>query len=102
MSARIESTVAVEITDSGDLRLSASVAARYFPGDALVASWHDDALWLIPLVGPTSGGLLLKQRNLAGDRSTLIWEHIPPATAPGRYPASWDGAAGGLRVAVGA
>lgn len=40
---------------------------------------------------------MLKQRNLAGDRSVLIHE-ILPAVPVGRYQAIWDAESGALRV----
>ena len=93
-------TVEVEITIDGSLRLGAGVAARYFPNDALVAITRGKELWLMPLVGPESGGLLLKQRNPAGDRSTLIWEALPPDAANGQRSAFWDDHNGALRVDI--
>ena len=56
----------------------------------------------MPLVGPESGGLLLKQRNPAGDRSTLIWEALPPDAANGQRSAFWDDHNGALRVDIAA
>ena len=90
----------VEITADGDLRLTAEVAARYFPADALVAVLRGDELWLLPLVGPEGGGLLLKQRNRRGDRSALIWEALPADRPVGERAAVWDGCNGALRVDV--
>lgn len=90
--------VEVELTAAGDLRLSAEVAATFFPGDALVALPRGEELWLLPLVGTESGGLLLKQRNLAGDRSALVSEALPVDAAVGRRAAFWDEGAGALRV----
>jgi hydrogenase maturation protease len=92
----------VEFTPEGSLRLSAEVAARYFPADALVAVSRGSELWLMPLVSTEGGGLLLKQRNIRGDRSTLIWESLPPGSSPvGERPAIWDDARGALRVDLG-
>lgn len=91
-------TTQVEITDDGNLRLDADVAQRFFPADALVAVPRGRELWLMPLTGPEGGGLLLKQRNSAGDRSTLIWEALPPDSPTGRRDAVWDDASGALRV----
>jgi len=90
--------VEVEITSDGNLRLDASVAQQFFPADALVAVPRGAELWLMPLTGPEGGGLLLKQRNSAGDRSTLIWEALPPDAPTGRRQAVWDDTSGALRV----
>ena len=96
--------VEVEFTADGSLRLSAEVAGRHFPADALVAVPRGAELWLLPLTGPEGGGLLLKQRNRRGDRSTLIWEALetcPPDRRPtGPRPALWDDTNGALRVAL--
>lgn len=93
-------TATVEFTAAGDLRLSAEVAERYFPSDSLVAVLRGDELWLMPLVGPEGGGLLLKQRNARGDRSALVWEALPPEPPVGERPAVWDDRNGALRVHV--
>ena len=92
----------IELTDQGYLRLPAELARRYFPEDVLVVLVKKPELWLLPLRGAAAGGLLLKQYNLQGDRSVLIWEHLPPHTPPGDYLAFWDEAVGALRVALGA
>jgi hydrogenase maturation protease len=99
--------VTVELTAEGYARLSAEVAARWFPGDSLVALRRDGELWLVPLVGQQAGGLLLKQRNARGDRSALVWEALtgddPAGGTPptGVRPARWDADQGALRVDVG-
>lgn len=92
----------VEFTVDGYLRMTAEVAAEFFPSDALVAVPRGAELWLMPLVGPEGGGLLLKQRNARGDRSTLIWEALPEHPPTGERPAVWDDQNGALRVAIGA
>lgn len=91
-----DTEVTVEFTPDGYLRLDASLAASRFPSDAVVAVVRDDELWLIPLRGPRSGGLLLKQRNPAGDRSLLIREVIEGRV--GVTGAFWDDAQKSLRI----
>jgi len=93
-------TVEVEFTADGYLRLSAELAREHFPSDALVAVPRGDELWLMPLIGPEGGGLLLKQRNRRGDRSTLIWEALPSIAPTGLRPAVWDHGNGALRVSL--
>jgi hydrogenase maturation protease len=95
-------SLSVEFTGNGSLRLGADLARRYFPADALVAVPRGDELWLMPLVGPEGGGLLLKQRNVRGDRSTLIWEAVQQVADPpvGVRSAVWDDANGALRVSL--
>jgi hypothetical protein len=90
--------LSVELTEKGYLHLSADLAQRYFPNDALVAMVRDGELWLLPTRGPAAGGLMLKQRNRQGDRSVLIWEVLPPGTSPGWRMAHWDEERGMLRV----
>jgi hydrogenase maturation protease len=91
----------VELTADGYLHLPADVAARYFPGEALVATSDGDTLELIPLVSVGHGGLLLKRRNAAGDRSVLIHQVLSFATIAGRFEASWDADRGALLVPLG-
>ena len=88
----------VEFTDDGYLRLDAALAASRFASDAVAAIVSDDDFFLIPLRGPRSGGLLLKQRNPAGDRSTLIHEILYGRIPVGLRPAYWDDERGALRV----
>lgn len=90
----------VEITNKGYLTLSADIARTYFPNDVLVAMVKTPELWLLPMRGAAGGGLLLKQRNLAGDRSVLIWEVLPEHTPSGERTAFWDEERGALRVAL--
>lgn len=93
--------VVVEFTADGSLRLTADVAQTFFPSDSLVAVPRGHELWLMPLIGPEGGGLLLKQRNTRGDRSALIWEALPPESPPvGERTAIWDAANGALRVSL--
>ncbi|MGH1502947.1 MAG: hydrogenase maturation protease [Acidimicrobiales bacterium] len=96
------SALDLEITVDGNLRLSAAQAERWFPSDSLVALPRGDELWLVPLTGPEAGGLLLKQRTPAGDRSALIHEVLPLDFCGGRYPAVWDDGSGALRMSLAA
>ncbi|BBG00375.1 hydrogenase maturation protease [Pseudonocardia autotrophica] len=88
----------VELTEDGYLRMDACLAAYRFPSDAVVAAVRDLELWLIPLRGPRAGGLLLKQRNPAGDRSLLVREVLDGWTGHGFRTAYWDEAQGALRI----
>lgn len=90
----------VELTADGYLRLDVEVAAEFFPNDALVAVRNGTELWLLPLVGPQGGGLLLKQRNPRGDRAALVWESLPEERPVGVREAVWDDRHGALRVDV--
>jgi hydrogenase maturation protease len=91
----------VEFTDDGYLRLAATLAATRFPSDAVVAVVRDGAFWLVPLRGPRSGGLLLKQRTPEGDRSVLVREVLGDSFRAGVYAAYWDDAQAALKIPLG-
>ena len=90
----------VEFTADGYLRLDADLAAGRFPSDAVAAVARDGELWLYPLRGPSSGGLLLKQRNPAGDRAVLIHELLSDGFPVGVRPACWDDEHKALRISL--
>ena len=92
----------VEFTADGYIRLDAALAASRFPSDAVVAVVRDGDLWLVPLRGPRSGGLLLKQRNPAGDRTTLVREVLQDHIPTGVHNAFWDDDQAALRIPLGA
>ncbi len=91
----------VEFTTDGYVRLDAELAAGRFPSDAVAAVRRDSELWLMPLRGPRSGGLLLKQRNPAGDRATLVREVLDDRVPVGVRAAFWDDGQGALRIPLG-
>lgn len=91
----------VEFTEDGYVRLDARLAGKRFPSSAAVALLREGQLWLLPLRGPQSGGLLLKQRNPAGDRSALIREVLEDRIPVGIRPAVWDTDQGALRIDLG-
>lgn len=93
-------TAAVEITADGYLRLDADLAASRFPSDAVAAVPRDGELWLYPLRGPSSGGLLLKQRNPAGDRAVLIHEVLADGFPVGLRAACWDDEHKALKISL--
>ncbi len=93
--------VEIQITEDGYLRLHADVAASLFPGDALVAMANPTSLMLLPTRGPGGGGLVLKQRNLKGDRSVLLAEVFNHHVPAGTYNATWDATKGLLAVDLG-
>lgn len=88
----------VEISADGYLRLDSAVAASRFPSDAVAAVPRDSELWLFPLRGPSSGGLLLKQRNPAGDRVVLVREVLGDGFPAGVRTAFWDDEHKALRI----
>ncbi len=93
-------TAQIELTAQGYLVLQAPVARQFFPNDTLLAMPRGRELWLLPTRGPGGGGLMLKQRNPAGDRSVLVREALNDAYPVGTLPAFWDAQAGALRVAI--
>jgi hypothetical protein len=88
----------LEYTNAGYLLIPAELAARYFPHDTAVAICQGAELWLLPTRGDGAGGLLLKQRNSAGDRAVLMQSVVPNGTPAGMWPASWDEEKAALRV----
>jgi len=90
----------VEFKDNGYLILPAKLVEQYFPARLLLAFCKEDEMWLLPVRGAGAGGLLLKQRNLQGDCSVLIWELFPEGMPQGKRKAVWDAERGALRVKV--
>ncbi len=90
----------LELTPGGYLRISSEDAKQFFPQDTLLALWRDGSLWLLPTRGAAAGGLMLKQRNVRGDRSLLISEVFDFQIPAGSYSALWDHDLGGFRMAV--
>lgn len=88
----------VELTGEGYLHVPARLAAHRFPGDVLVARMEGTTLVLVPLVSASHGGLVLKQRNAAGDRSVLVHEVMSFTPVPGRFDVTWDTDRGALLV----
>jgi hypothetical protein len=88
----------LEYTGAGYLLIPRSVAARFFPSDSAVATRRGTEVWLLPTRGNAAGGLLLKQRNAAGDRAVLLAPFLPEDTLAGSWPAIWDDGEGALRI----
>ncbi|CQD23001.1 hydrogenase maturation protease [Mycobacterium lentiflavum] len=88
----------VEFTADGYLRLSAALSAAHFPAHVAVGAIREGQLWLLPLRGPRSGGLLLKQRTPAGDRAVLVRELLDDVIPTGVRRAFWDADHGALRI----
>ena len=87
-----------EITERGYLVLPHKIAAEFFPEDSCVALMREEELWILPIRSSASGGLMLKQRNLQGDRSILVWETLPDDYDSGEFPATWDAENGAMRI----
>lgn len=93
-------TTSVELTADGNLRMSAALAERHFPHGVLVPLRKGRELWLLPTRGAAAGGLLLKVRNAAGERSVLVRESLGEELTPGPRPAFWDDFQGALRIVI--
>lgn len=94
----------VELTPSGSLHVDAATAAAHLPSDACVASYADGVLTLLPLVHAGHGGLVVKQRTPAGDRSILLAEvlgFVDLESLAGSYELEVDKTGGMLRVRLG-
>lgn len=90
--------VTVTVTPEGYLHLPADLAARRFGADVLLATFDGARLELMPVASVANGGLVLKQRNAAGDRSVLLSEVLGFADVAGSFAASWDDERGVLVV----
>ena len=90
----------VELTDAGCLLLPATLAAERFPGDVCLARVAGAGLELMPLHDAAYGGLVMKQRNAAGDRSVLVNEVLgfDLAGRIGTHPSTWDAERGTLVI----
>lgn len=96
----VRSSIRLDISADGYLRLSREDAADFFPEDTLLAMWRDGEFLLLPTRGAGAGGLMLKQRNADGDRSLLISEVFGFEMPTGTFSAVWDDGIGGLRVSL--
>ncbi len=90
----------VEITAEGYLRLPAALAERYFPADVLVARREQNTLMLLPIASVANGGLVLKRRNAAGDRSVLLNEVLGFDSTAGVFAVHWDDEHAALSVSL--
>lgn len=79
-----------ELTPDGYLRLPKALAAGLFPSDLCLARRLGDTLLLYPVAGAGHGGMVLTQRNAAGDRSLLVHEVLGFSHPQGRFPLEWD------------
>jgi hydrogenase maturation protease len=83
--------VTVEFTPEGHLRLPADFARAHFPDDRIAALRAPTGEIVVMPVGvAASGGLMLKQRNVAGDRSVLLREALADDYPVGFVGAQWS------------
>lgn len=100
LGAATAADATVELTESGYLQLSREEAERYFPEDVLVALYRNGILTLLPTRGAAAGGLMLKQRNLSGDRCLLLSEVFHFSIPTGVFPAIWNERLAALEVHI--
>lgn len=88
------------LTGDGYMHLLHDDAEHFFPEDTLLTILKNQSLFLLPTRGAAAGGLMLKRRNLAGDRSLLVSEVFEFEIPAGTYTATWNETVGGLEVAM--
>lgn len=82
--------VTVELTADGYLRLPAEFSLTHFPHDRCAGLRADDGSFvLLPVTPIAPNALIMKQRNLAGERSVLIREVWSDEHPVGTLSASW-------------
>ncbi|MBY0467974.1 MAG: hypothetical protein K2Q07_03235 [Burkholderiaceae bacterium] len=88
----------------GRIVLPRTTCERYLAGAGSAALVERDAeVYLVPLTGPIAGGMLLKQRNLEGDRVLMATDFLS-ARGLGRFSAErefsvrWVAEAGALLI----
>lgn len=88
----------IQVVDDGYLRISKSLAERYFPAMVCGSIHLGSQLSLVPIQSQANGGHLLKQRTPNGDRCVLVRELTNDDIEPGIYPVRWDDESGALVV----
>ena len=88
----------------GCVRVPSETYELYLGGVASAALIERDGqVFLLPLRGPVAGGLLLKQRNLRGDRTMLASDFLAergldPFAAEREFSVRWVAEAGALLI----
>lgn len=85
-----DEVVAAEITQDGYLRLPPEVCAAHFRADRCVGIRHDSEYVLLPATVYAQNGMIMKQRNPAGQRSVLIREVWGDDHPVGAVQARWQ------------
>lgn len=83
-------TIQVEFRSDGHLRIPASVALEHFKWDHVRLRIQPDSIVVMPTSPQAPDALLLKQRNLAGDRSVMLAEFLGDVPPVGMREAHWD------------
>ncbi|MHB1172358.1 MAG: hypothetical protein ACYCZY_07645 [Lacisediminihabitans sp.] len=83
-------SVVVEITADGYLRLPAEFCHEHFPQDRCAGLRQDESTFVVmPVSAIAPNALIMKQRNLAGQRSVLIREVCGDDYPVGQIEAIW-------------
>ncbi len=88
----------------GNLYLSREICETYLPGVLAVALlMRDEEIMIVPLIQPSAGGLLLKQRNARGDCVIHAQEFFRSRDLPEEFearsaPVHWSSEAAALVV----
>jgi hypothetical protein len=88
----------------GNFYLSREICETYLPGVLSVALMvRDEEVMIVPLIGQSAGGLLLKQRNARGDRVIHAQEFFRSRNLPEEFeartvPVRWSREAAALAV----
>lgn len=85
-----DETVRATLTEDGYLRLPPEFCAAHFPADRCAGLRKDSTFILMPATTYAQNGIIMKQRNLAGERSTLIREVWGDDHPVGEVTAVWQ------------
>lgn len=85
-----DEVVNVEITSDGYLRLPGEFCVKNFPHDRCIGTSKDGDYILWPSTMYADASVIMKQRNVAGDRSTLIREMWSDDYPVGHFDALWQ------------
>lgn len=89
-TAADDELVEIEITPDGYLRLPAAFAQAHFEHDRCIGVEKETEFILWPATVYTDTAIMMKQRNLQGDRSTLIREIWGDGYPVGSFTARWQ------------
>lgn len=88
----------VEFLADGHLRVPAAVVDQYFRWEHTRLQMEEGTLFLLPSTAEAPDALLLKRRNLAGDRSVMLAEFLRYDPPVGEKEACWDSQLRHLRI----
>lgn len=89
-TASVDVTIEVEVTADGYLRLPADFSKQNFSYDKCIGTNTNGEFVLWPATNYTDAAILMKQRNVVGDRSVLIREIWGDEYPVGNFSAQWQ------------